>query len=69
MLVEAFKKFSCFSILKPSITKCENAAFAPLKGVLESVCGLETVELTNAAIKILGINFLYNNETKTERNF
>ena len=69
MLVETFKEFSCFSGLKWNIAKSENSCLDPLKGVLEAVCGLKTVDLTNNTIKILGIHFSYHNETKTERNF
>ena len=69
MLVETFKEFSCFSGLKPSIAKYKIAGLGALKGVLEAVCGLKTFNLTNDANKILGIHFLYHNETKTERNF
>ena len=69
MLVETFKEFSWFSGLKPNIAKCEIAGLGPLKGVLEAFCCLKTVELTNDAVKILGIHFSYHNETKTERNF
>ena len=61
MLVETFKKFSCFSGLKSSIAKCGTAGLGPLKGVLEAVCGLKTADLTNDTIKILGLNFLYHN--------
>ena len=69
MVVETFKEFSCFSGLKPSIAKCKIAGLGALKGVLEAVCGVKTFDLTNDAIKILGIHFLYHNKTKTERNF
>ena len=40
-----------------------------MKGVLEAVCGLKTVELTNDVINILEIHYLYHNGTKTDRNF
>ena len=62
MLVETIKEFSCFSGLKPNITKWEIAGLVPLKGVLETVCGLKSVDLTNDAIKILGIHFSYHNQ-------
>ena len=45
------------------------AGLGPLRGILEAVCGLKTVDLTEDAIKILGIYFSYDNETKTGRNF
>ena len=69
MLVETFKELSGFSGLKPNIIKRETAGLGPLKGVLEPVCGLKTVDLTNDTIKSLGIHFWYHNETKTEQNF
>ena len=69
MLVETFKEISWFSGLKPNITKRGIAGLGPLKGVLEAFCCLKTVELTNDAVKILGINFSYHNEIKTEQNF
>ena len=69
MLAETFKEFSCFSGLKPNITKCEIAGLGPLKEFLEAVCGLKSVDLTIGTIKILRIHLSYHNETKTERNF
>ena len=41
-LVKTFKEFSCFSGLKPNITKCEIAGLGPLKWVPEAAC-LKTV--------------------------
>ena len=49
MLIEAFKEFLYFSVLKPNISKCKIAGLGPMKGVLEADCGLETVNLTNDA--------------------
>ena len=45
MLFETFKEFSCFSGLKPNIAKCKITGLGPLKGVLEAVCALKTVDL------------------------
>ena len=53
MLGEIFKEFSCFSGLNQNITLCKIAGLGVLRGVLEAVCGLKTVELTNGAIKTL----------------
>ena len=70
MLVETFKEFSCFAGLKPKIAKCDIDGLAPLKGILEVVCGLKTVDVTYDGIKILRIQFSnHHNETKTERDF
>ena len=55
--------------LKPNIANCDIASLGPLKGFLEAVCGLKTVDLSNDAMKILGIHFLYHNETKTAGSF
>ena len=55
--VKMSSKFSWFSELKPNITKCEIAGLVSLKGVLETVCGLNTVDLTNDANKILAMQF------------
>ena len=51
MFVETFKEFSFFPRLKPNIAKWETAGLSPVKGILEAVCGLKTVELTNDATK------------------
>ena len=61
MLVEPFKEFSRFSGLKSNIVKCKIAGLGSLKGVLEAVCRLKTFELTNDAVKIVGIHFSYHN--------
>ena len=63
------KNVLVFSGLKLNIAKLEITVLGTLKGVLEAACGLKTVDLKNDAIKILGKNFSYHNETKTERDF
>ena len=68
MLVETFKEFSCFSGLKPNITKPEITSLGLLKGFLEAVCSFKTVDWTNDTIKKLGIHLSYHNKTKTEQN-
>ena len=69
VLIDTFKLFSCFSGLKPNINICEIAGLGILKGVQKAVCGLQNIDLTNDAIKILGIHFSYNEKIQTERNF
>ena len=58
MLIETFKEFSCFSGLKPNITKWKIVGL-----------GFKTVDFINETIKLLGIHFSCHNETKTEWNF
>ena len=68
ILVNTFKVFSCFFRLKSSI-KCELAGLVILKGAQEAVCGLQNIDLTNDAIKVLVMDFSYNKKIQTERNY
>ena len=40
-----------------------------VKGVLEAVCGLKSINLTTNTIKILGVHFSYNSTLKVQNNF
>ena len=61
--------FSLFSGLKANFSKCEIAGLGSLKGVLEAVCSLKTINLTTDTIKILGVHFSYNSTVKVQNNF
>ena len=63
------KVFSLFSGLKANFSKCEIAGLGSLKGVLEAVCGLKSINLTTNTIKILGVHFSYNSTLKVQNNF
>ena len=63
------KVISFFSELKANFSKCEIAGLGSLKGFLEAVCGLKSINLTTDTIKILGIHFSYNNTLKIQHNF
>ena len=67
-LVKAFTLFSSFSGLKPTLSKCEIWGLGPLKGVEMAVCGMQSVDLTRDAIKILGIYFSYNINLINQKN-
>ena len=54
-LLKTFNKFSKFSGLKPNKNKCEIAGIGGLKGVNVALCGMECIDLTTNAIKILGV--------------
>ena len=54
-LVKTFTLFSSFSGFKPNFSKCEIRGLGPLKGVEMGACGIQTVDLTKDAIKILAI--------------
>ena len=54
---------------KPSKGKCEIAGFSALKQVSITLFGKEFHELTSEAIKILGINFYYDEQIENKENF
>ena len=68
-LVDTFKVFSLFSGLNANFSKCEIAGLGSLKGVLEAVCGLKSINLTTDTIKILGVHFSYNSTLKVQNSF
>ena len=56
-LVKTFTLFPSFLGLKPNISKCIISGLGPLKGVERAVCGMQSVDITREAIKILRIYF------------
>ena len=68
-LIDTFKVFSLFSGLNANFSKCEIAGLGSLKGVLEAVCSLKSINLTTDTIKILGAHFSYNSTLKVQNNF
>ena len=68
-LVKTFTLFSSFSGLKPNISKCDICGLGPLKGVEMAVCGMQSVDLTRDAIKILGVYFSYNINLLNQKNY
>ena len=67
-LVKSFTLFSSFSGLKPKISKGQICGLDPLKAVEIAVCGMQSVDLTREAIKILGIYFSYNINLMNQKN-
>ena len=51
-LIHTFKVYSFFSGLKAKFSKCEITGLVCLKGVLETVCGLKSINLITDTIKI-----------------
>ena len=68
-LVKTFTLFSSFSGLKPNISKCEICGLGPLNWVEMAVCGMQSVDLTRDAIKILGVYFSYNINLVNQKNY
>ena len=68
-LIDTFKLFSLFSGLKTNFSKCEIAGLGSLKGVLEAVCGLKSVNLTTDTVKFLGVHFSCNGILKVQNHF
>ena len=61
--------FSCFMGLKPNISKCEDTGIGALEGVKVGICGIKCLDLTEKAIKILGVFFSYDKNLQLEKNF
>ena len=68
-VIKIFDTFSMFSGLKPNKSKCEIAGIGALKGVQVALCGMECIDLTNKAIKILGVCYSYNQNLENQENF
>ena len=68
-VINAFDKFLLVSGLKPNEVKCEIAGIGVLKGVSLALCGMDCINLTKKAIKILETHFPYNKKLGTEKNF
>ena len=65
-LIDTFKVFSLFLGLKANFSKCEIAGLGSLKGFLEAVCGLKSINLTRDTINILGIRFIQHQSQSTK---
>ena len=68
-LLGTFKVFSPFLGLKANFSKCEIAGLGSLKGVLEEVCSLKSINVRAGTIKILGVHFSYNSTSKIQKQF
>ena len=68
-LIDRSKVFSLFSGLKANFSKCEISGLGSLRGVLEAVCGLISINLTTDTIKILAVHFSYHSTLKVQKNF
>ena len=68
-LIDTFKLFSPFSGLKANFSKCEIAGLGSLKGVLEAVCGLKSVNLTTDTIKIFRCSFFIQWHSQSTKPF
>ena len=68
-MINSFHIFSCFSGLRPNLSKPEIAGIGVLKRVKVAICGVQSVDLVLDTIKILGTHFSYNKKLKEEINF
>ena len=59
--------FSCFSGLKPSLTKSVIVDIGVLKGIQVSICGMSCINPNNDTLKILGTHFYYNKKLEEEK--
>ena len=68
-LIKTFTLLSSLSVLKPNISNCEICGLSPLKAVEMAVCGMQSVDLTRDAIKILGVYFSYNINLMNQKKY
>ena len=68
-MVNSFHIFSRFSELRPNLSKCEIAGTGVLKGVKNTVCGMQFVDLILDNIKIIGPRFSYNEKLQQDMIF
>ena len=54
---------------KVNFSNGEITGLCSLKGVLEAVCGLKSINLRTDTIKILGVHFSYNDTVKVQNDF
>ena len=68
-ILEIFKRFSHFSVLKTNKSKCEIAGIGVLKGAKVALCDIRCENLHGDTIKILGIQYSYNKQLENHENF
>ena len=68
-MINSFHIFSCFSGLRPNLSKPEIAGIGVLKRVKVAICGVQSVDLVLDTIKILGTHFSFNKKLKEEIDF
>ena len=68
-LLNTINYFSSSSGLKPNLSKCTETVIGALKGVKVSICWMKCIDLTEKAIKILGVLFSYDKNLQLENYF
>ena len=68
-IFKSFEQFSMFSGLKVNKSKCQIAGIGCKNGVQVAFPGLQSVDLTQDFIRILGVYFSYNKDIFIEKNF
>ena len=68
-IFEVFDTFYIYSGLKPNMKKYEIAGIGSLKGVKVALCEVNSINLAQEMIKILGLHFSYNKKLRDEKNF
>ena len=68
-IFKVFDTFSIYSRLKPNMKKCEIAGIGCKKGVKVALCEVNSIDLAQETIKILGLHFSYNKKLRDEKNF
>ena len=69
VILSSLDQFYTFSGLRPNLSKFEIVGIGALKDANVELCGLKSVNLTKASIKILGVHLSYNEKLQNELNF
>ena len=67
-----FATFDCFSVfsgMKINMSKCELAGIGVKRSVVTALSGVENVSLINDCVRILGVNFTYDQKLFIEKNY
>ena len=68
-IFKVFDTFSSYSGLKPNMEKCKIAGIGSLNEVKVALCEVNSIDLVQETIKILGLHFSYNKKLKDEKKF
>ena len=66
-VMKTFDIFSTFSGLKPNKSKCKIAGLGALKGLKLALCEMQCINLNFNAVKILGVYYYYDKNSKTKK--
>ena len=67
--MDTFETFTKFAGLKVNKSKCQIAGIGVKNGVQIALSDVQSIDLSNEYIKILGVHFTYNEDIFFEKNY